>query len=96
MEELTEQMIATIRDAASRMSGAERRAFEAQVSLDYLGGDARLTETVFGWSRHTVAKGLRELQTGQLIEDQPRSGRPKTEEMNPQLAADIRAWFKPG
>ncbi len=64
MEELTPKMIETIRGAARELTGAKRRAFEAQVSLDYLGGDPQLTETVFGWSRHTVAKGLKERRTG--------------------------------
>ena len=49
MDELTPKIIETFRDAARRLRGADRRAFEAQVSLDYLGGDARLTETVFGF-----------------------------------------------
>ncbi len=56
MEQLTPKMIATIRKAAHELTGAKRRAFEAQIALDYLGGDPRLTETVFGWSRHTVAR----------------------------------------
>ena len=71
MEELTPKMIETIRGAAKELTGAKRRAFEAQVSLDYLGGDPQLTETVFGWSRHTVAKGLKERRTGQIIPDAP-------------------------
>ena len=89
MEELTSQMVETIRSAAKKMTGSERREFEAQVSLDYLCGDPRLTETVFGWSRHTVAKGLQELRSGQIIPDAPRTYRPKTEEARPQLAQDI-------
>ena len=63
--------------------------------MDYLGGDARLTETVFGWSRHTVAKGLLELETGRVIPDEPRSYKPKTEEANPQLAVDIIDLVEP-
>tara|TARA_B000000460_G_scaffold245057_1_gene216161 strand:- start:942 stop:1166 length:225 start_codon:yes stop_codon:yes gene_type:complete len=72
VEELTAKVIATLREAAKEMTGAKRRRFQARVSQDYLGGDPRLTETVFGWSRHTVAKGLKELATGQTIPDQPR------------------------
>jgi hypothetical protein len=89
VEELTRKMIETIRDAAKELKGAKRRAFEAQVCLDYLGGDPRLTETVFGWSRHTVAKGLEELRTGRIIPDAPRTYKPKTEDANPQLAQDL-------
>lgn len=39
MNELTETMVATIKAAAKKMTGANRRAFEAQAALDYLGGD---------------------------------------------------------
>ena len=66
MEELTPKVIETLRDAAGKLTGSKRRAFEARVSLDYLGGDTRLTETVFGWSRHTVAKGIKDHR---LVED---------------------------
>ena len=60
VDELTQQMVDANPDAAGKMTGPERRAFEAKVCWDYLCRDARLTETVFGWSRHTVAKGLNE------------------------------------
>ena len=86
VEELTPKTIDTMRDAAGKLTGPTRRAFEARVSLDYLGGDARLTETVFGWSRHTVARGIREFHSGRVIPDAPRARKPKTEEANPQLA----------
>ena len=72
-----------------------RRKFEARVSLDYLGGDARLTETVFGWSRHTVAKGIKEFNSGRAIADAPRASKPKTEDANPQLARDIVELVEP-
>ena len=67
MEELSPKVIETIRHAAKGLTGSKRREFEARVSLDYLGGDARLTETVFGWSRHTVARGIKERNSGQVI-----------------------------
>lgn len=95
MEELTPKMIETIRDAAKKLTCAKRREFEAKVSLDYLGGDPQLTETVFGWSRHTVAKGLEERRTGQTIPDAPRTYRPKTEEARPGLAQDIIDLVEP-
>ena len=95
MEELTPKVIETIRHAAKELTGAKRREFEARVSLDYLGGDARLTETVFGWSRHTVAKGIKEFNSGRLIADAPRALKPKTEDANPQLARDILELVEP-
>jgi len=95
VEELSPKVIETIRHASKELTGAKRREFEARVSLDYLGGDARLTETVFGWSRHTVAKGIRELSSGQIITDAPRASKPKTEDANPQLARDIVELVEP-
>lgn len=95
MDELPPKMIDTIRDAARKLTGSKRRAFEARVSLDYLGGDTRLTETVFGWSRHTVARGIKEINTGRIFPDAPRASKPKTEEANPQLARDIIELVEP-
>jgi hypothetical protein len=46
------------------MSGAERRAFQAAMTLKYCQGNARLAERVFGWGRDTVQLGLNEQRTG--------------------------------
>ena len=64
MNELTEQHIATIKDAARQLTGAKRRAFQAKVASDYLGRSPRRAETVFAWSRMSVELGLHELRTG--------------------------------
>ena len=64
MNVLTDQVIASFRDAARKLTGAKRRAFQAQVTLDYLGGNAWKAERVFGWSHPTVTLGLNELRTG--------------------------------
>ena len=77
------------------MTGPERQAFEAKVCLDDLCGDARHTETVFGWPRYTVAKGLNELRIGKIIEDHPRVGKPNSEGKNLQLANDVCDLVEP-
>jgi hypothetical protein len=46
------------------MSGADRRAFQAAMTLKYCQGNARLAERVFGWGRETVQLGLNEHRTG--------------------------------
>jgi hypothetical protein len=46
------------------MTGAERRAFQAAMTLKYCQGNARLAERVFGWGRETVQLGLNEQRTG--------------------------------
>jgi G:T/U-mismatch repair DNA glycosylase len=50
--------------ASSKMSGAERRSFQAAMTLKYCKGNARLAEKVFGWGRETVRLGLNEQRTG--------------------------------
>ena len=71
MNELKDQHIATIKNAAQKLTGAKRRAFQAQVALDYLNGSARRAETIFGWSRRTLILGLHELRTGITCVDNP-------------------------
>src|ERR1700758_3321280 len=63
-EPLRPSQIADVRLAASTMTGATRRAFQAEMALQYCGGDPLLAETIFGWGRHPVAVGLAESRTG--------------------------------
>jgi hypothetical protein len=63
-QSLSQGQIDDLRLAASKMTGAERRAFMAEMALKYCGGSARLAETVFGWGRETVEVGLAEKRTG--------------------------------
>ena len=64
MANLSAQHIKTIKDAAKKLTGAKRRAFQAQVAIDYLNSKPHLAEKTFGWDRRTVALGLNELRTG--------------------------------
>ena len=50
--------------AASKLLGAERRAFQAAMALKYCAGNPRQAEVVFGWSRQAVELGLHEKRTG--------------------------------
>src|SRR6516162_1342585 len=61
---LTPSQIADLRLAASTMTGAKRRAFEAEMALKYCEGNPLQAEITFGWSRRTVALGLAERRTG--------------------------------
>ena len=85
---LVQEHIADIRLAAAKMSGSQRRDFIAEMSLKYCKGNARLTESVFGWSRETVATGLGEKRTG--IEciglQSSRCGNKPWEEKHPEIA----------
>ncbi len=96
MEVLTKEVIASFKDAARKLTGPKRRAFEAQVTLDYLDGNIWNAEKVFGWSHHTVELGLNELRTGITCMDHfSARGNRKTEAKSPELEADIRALAEP-
>ena len=61
---LSASQIEDLRLASSKMSGVERRSFQAAMTLKYCGGNARHAERVFGWGREAVQLGLHEQRTG--------------------------------
>lgn len=85
-----------LRDGAQRLTGHQRRLFQAQVCLVLCGGNPRQAERRFGWGRQTVQKGLHEWDTGvRCLENFQARGSRRSEDRNPQLAADIRAIVEP-
>jgi hypothetical protein len=84
--------IADLRLAASNMTGPTRRAFEAEMTLQYGGGKPLMAAAVFGWGRQTVALGLAERRTGLrcLGAQAACSGRKRWEERHPQVAEALR------
>jgi hypothetical protein len=96
MEESRERFDALIRSGARRLTGYQRRLFQAEVTHELCGGSPRLAERRFGWGRGTVEKGLHELRSGMRCrENFAAKGRKRSEEKDPQLAADIRAIIEP-
>ncbi len=85
---LSPEQIADLRLAGSKMHGADRRAFQAEMALKYCRGSARLCETVCGWKRQTVALGLEEKRTGIICVGAQSgwSGRKRWEEQQPEAA----------
>jgi transposase len=80
----------------SRSAGAKRRAFEAQVTVDYFDSKAYLAEQAIGWDRKTIVLGLHELRTGIVCVDNFKArGNQKTEVKKPQLKVDIIALAEP-
>lgn len=63
---LSASQIEDLRLAAAKMHGAERRSFQAEMTLKYCEGNARLAERVFGWGRVNVEVGLAEKRTGMI------------------------------
>lgn len=74
------------------MTGAARRAFEAEMTLKYCHGSARLAETLLGWNRDTVEVGLAERRTGIVClgGHTAWSGRKRWEEKYPEAAKALR------
>jgi hypothetical protein len=96
MISLSKQHIATIKDAAKKLTGAIRREFQAQVSIDYLNSKPHLAEKIFGWDRKTVVLGLNELRSGVVcIDDFKARGNKKTEEKMLELENDIISLAEP-
>lgn len=90
-QSLRPSQIADLRLAASKMTGATRRAFQAEMALKYCGGNPLLAETIFGWGRHTVEVGLAERRTGIVClgAQSAFSGRKRWEDMQPEAAAAL-------
>jgi hypothetical protein len=91
VEDSIERLDALIRSGASRLTGYQRRSFQAEVTVELCSGNARQAERRFGWGRETVEKGLHERRTGlRCLEDFVARGRQRGEDKHPRLAADIR------
>ena len=91
-EFLNPDYIGDIRFAASKMHGAERRSFAAEMTLKYCGGNARKAEAVFGWNRNMTETGLGEKRTGIICigAQSANSGRILREEREPEAAGALR------
>jgi hypothetical protein len=96
MEDSVASYDALIRSAARRLTGYQRRLFQAEVAVALCGGIARQAERRFGWGRDTVEKGLHESDRGvRCLENFAARGRRRSEDKDPRLAADIRAIVEP-
>src|SRR6266699_2637741 len=89
---LTASQIADLRLASSKLTGPERRSFEAAMTLKYCEGNPLMAEAVFGWGRQTVALGLAESRSGIIClgAQAAFSGRKRWEEQQPQAAQALR------
>ena len=90
---LSSSQIADLRLAASKLRGVERRSFQAEMTLKYCNGSARLAERVFGWGRESVDVGLAEKRTGMVCigAQAGYGGTKRWEERQPEAASALRA-----
>jgi hypothetical protein len=91
-ENLSLSQIEDLRLAASKLTGAKRRDFQAEMTLKYCQGRSRLAESVFGWGRETVELGLAEKRTGIICVGAQSgfSGTKRWEERYPEVAAKLK------
>ena len=89
---LTSSQIDDLRLAASKMNLVDRRSFQAEMTLKYCDGKARLAETRFGWGRDSVELALAEKRTGLLCigAQSGYSGAKRWEDKYPEAAATLR------
>src|SRR5215510_8111079 len=89
---LSAHQIEDLRLAAAQMTGAARRAFQAEMALKYCHGCARFAETLLGWSRVAVEVGLAERRTCMVClgAHSAWSGRKRWEEKYPEAAQTLR------
>lgn len=93
---LTDDVVGTIKSAARKLTGFERRQFQAEVALRYCDGSPRKAEAKFGWGREAVRTGLNEKRTGMRCVDAFRArGRKKAEVQMPRLAEEIKRIVEP-
>jgi transposase len=94
--ELTDAVRETILSAARKLTGFQRRQFQAEVAEQYCQGSARQAEQVFGWGRAAVETGLNELRTGiRCLDNFSARGRHKSEQRDPDLVDRIHAIVEP-
>lgn len=88
---LSSEQIEDLKLAASKMVGAKRRTFIAQMTNKYCQGSARKAEREFGWKRTMVELGLAEERSGiECIGAQSyRSGSKRWEEQQPETAKTL-------
>ena len=87
---LSEQLKSLFKDVARKLRGPDKRSFMANVTQEYFKSSARQVEKHMGWSRLSVSKGLKELETGFVCLDNYQGrGRKRTEAKLPVLETDI-------
>ncbi len=85
-----------VKDACKRLTGSERRAYQADIAMEYFDGSGYKAERDMGWGRECVTKGLNEARSGIRCADnyQGRGGK-RTEDWIPGLREGIISIVEP-
>ncbi len=90
--EVFAEMVGLISRLVDLIPWPGRRCAMGDVTLSLLDGKHRVAENVFGWNRYAVEVGINEFQTGiSCVNDLSIRHKPKTEEKNLKLLAEIHA-----
>lgn len=90
------EMVGLISRLVDLIPWPERRRAMGDVALSLLDGRHRVAEDVFGWNRSAVEVGINEFRMGiSCVNDLSTRLKPKTEEKNPELLAEIQAIMEP-
>jgi hypothetical protein len=93
MEEETKRLI---KNACKRLTGFKRRAYQAEITMEFFNGNSYKAEREMGWGRECVEKGLKESQSGiRCMDNYKGRGRKKTEDKIPGLEEDIISIAEP-
>jgi Rhodopirellula transposase DDE domain len=94
--EVSAQAVALISRLVDLIPWPTRRQAMGDVTLTLLNAKHRVAEDVFGWNRATVELGMNESRTGILcLNDLSTRHKPKAEDKDPKLLADIREIMDP-
>lgn len=84
-------LLPSLKLAAEKLKGSERRMFLGQIALDLGAGGKAKVSKYLGISRVTLRKGIQEVQSGIAQVDKfNERGRKPLEELNPGLIASIK------
>ena len=93
---ISEELVGLISRLVDLIPWPVRRCAMGDVTQSLLDGKHRVAEDVFGWGRSSVKVGIKEFQTGILcVNDISQRLKPKTEEKNPELLAEIHDIMEP-
>ena len=87
---VSQQLVGLISRLVDMIPWPIRRSAMGDVAISILDGKPRVAEDVFGWGRGTVELGMNEFRTKILcLNDLSARKKPRVEEKNPKLLADI-------
>ena len=93
---VTPQVVELIGRLVDMIPWPVRRSAMGDVTISLLDGKPRVAEDVFGWSRITAELGVNEFRTKILcVNDLSNRRKPKAEEKDPKLLADIVEIMEP-